>query len=231
MSIYKKILQVMTDVEYLQKDDTVDTGMGRNYKAISEEKVTSEVRKSMIKHGLVIIPKSVIERREDFDVIRGNGKAAIDRLSTVRVVYTIADADTGEAIEAESAGTGMDSGDKGIGKALTYCYKYLLLRTFAIPTGDDPDKVASDTSTSFAKKTAYNPDAPVEQWSDGQIAAYVFKGLKTRGGAVEDYPVSRLYDAKENGAKLLDKIAASEDRSETDRQVATRAAELCRAQG
>ena len=26
---------------------------------------------------------------------------------------------------------------------MTYAYKYLLLRTFAIPTGEDPDKIAS----------------------------------------------------------------------------------------
>ena len=228
--LYAKILRIMADVEYLQKDDTVETGTGRGYKAISEEKVTGEVRKAMIKHGIVIIPKSVIERREDFDVVRGNGKSAIDRLSTVRVVYTIADVDSGESIEAESAGTGMDSGDKGIGKALTYCYKYLLLRTFAIPTGDDPDKVASDSNTSFAKKTVEDPNAPVERWSDGRIAAYVFKAIKTKGGSLEDIPVSRLYDAKEAGAKLLDAIAKMADRSEVDKQVAERAATLCRMQ-
>ena len=38
-------------------------------------------------------------------------------------------------ITIESVGEGADSQDKASGKAMTYCYKYALLRTFAIPTG------------------------------------------------------------------------------------------------
>ena len=40
--LYKKIQQVMTEVSYLQKDDSVKAG-GDSYRAISEEKVTSAV--------------------------------------------------------------------------------------------------------------------------------------------------------------------------------------------
>ncbi len=137
----------MQDVTYLQKDDSV--GFGNNkYRAISEEKVTTEVGKSMRKHGLVILPIGVEERREDFDVVRANGKHGTDRITTITTKYLVADSESGESMEVCSAGAGVDSQDKGIGKALTYAYKYLLLRTFAIPTGEDPDKQASEDSTS-----------------------------------------------------------------------------------
>ncbi|QDX92035.1 hypothetical protein EEL30_06430 [Brevibacillus laterosporus] len=129
MSVYKKILAVMNDVSYLQKDDKVEFKTTK-YKAISEEKVTSAVGQAMRKHGLVIIPV----HQEHFKV---------DQLTTVNVRYQIIDVDTGDSIEAVSSGTGVDTQDKGVGKAMTYAYKYLLLRTFAIPTGEDPDKVSS----------------------------------------------------------------------------------------
>lgn len=127
--LYKKIHNVMQEVEYLQKDDKVEFN-NTKYKAISEEKVTMTVRDSLIKNGLVIIPVEQAHKRE------GN-------LSTVDVKYKIVDIDTGEYEIATSSGTGADTQDKGVGKAMTYSYKYLLLRTFAIPTGDDPDKISS----------------------------------------------------------------------------------------
>jgi len=40
-----------------------------------------------------------------------------------------------------SLGFGVDSGDKGPGKAITYAVKQALLRTFMLETGDDPDTV------------------------------------------------------------------------------------------
>ena len=149
--LFAKMLQVMQDVSYLRKDDTVSTGQGRAYKAISEEKVTSTVGESLRKHGLLIFPVTINQKREDFDVVRSNGNTAIDRLTTVDVAYKIVDVESGEFETIVSSGTGMDSQDKGIGKALTYAYKYLLLRTFAIPTGEDPDKIASEDTARVQK--------------------------------------------------------------------------------
>ena len=48
MNIYEKINEVMKRIEYLTKDDHVSFGT-TNYKAISEEKVTTSVRKRTCK--------------------------------------------------------------------------------------------------------------------------------------------------------------------------------------
>lgn len=119
----------MQDVEYLKKDDKIQFN-NTKYNAISEEKVTSTIRQSLIKNGLVILPVEQAHKKE------GN-------LSTVDTKYKIVDIDTGEYEIIVSSGTGADTQDKGVGKAMTYSYKYLLLRTFAIPTGEDPDKISS----------------------------------------------------------------------------------------
>lgn len=129
LNLYQKISAVMRDVEYLSKDDAIEF-KSTKYKAISEEKVTSTVRESLIRNGLIILPVEQSHKRED-------------TLTTVDVKYKIVDIDSGQFELLASSGTGVDTQDKGVGKAMTYSYKYLLLRTFAIPTGEDPDKVSS----------------------------------------------------------------------------------------
>lgn len=139
LNLFQKIHAVMKDVEYLNKDDAIKFG-NTSYKAISEEKVTSTVRASLLKHGLVIMPVEQDRSKE------GN-------LTTVNTKYKIVDIDTGQFEIIVSSGTGADTQDKGVGKAMTYSYKYLLLRTFAIPTGEDPDKISSAELDAKEKKT------------------------------------------------------------------------------
>lgn len=128
--IAEKILNIMGRVQYVSKDDTVAFKETR-YKALSEEKVTALMRAELVKEGLIVYPVDMSWTR--------NGN-----ISHVDVKYRITDVEDGSYIEVVSCGDGYDTQDKGAGKAMTYAFKYMWLRTFAIPTGDDPDKVSSD---------------------------------------------------------------------------------------
>lgn len=137
----------MDDVQYLSKDDKVDAGGGKSYKAISEEKVTTAVRASLIKNGLVMFPVSMQRTRKDEEVESPKGKRT-NRFTSVEVTYRIVNIeDPADYIEVVSCGDGVDSQDKSAGKAMTYAYKNAVLRTFLIPAGDDPDKIGSDVYT------------------------------------------------------------------------------------
>ena len=153
--VHKKILDVMKDIEYLSKDDTISYGT-TNYKGLSEGKVTAVVRESMVRHGLIVFPIKQEHKRE------GN-------LSTVDVTYRFVDTEDDSFIDAVSSGTGVDTQDKGVGKAMTYAYKYLFLRTFALPTGEDPDKISS------------------EELDDREKNARIEEGKRTIRQLVEDY--------------------------------------------
>lgn len=146
--LYQKISAVMQDVGYLQKDDKVEFG-NTKYKAISEEKVTTAVRESLIKNKLIILPVEQEHIKEG-------------TLSTVNVRYKIIDIETGEFEILVSSGTGADTQDKGVGKAMTYAYKYLLLRSFAIPTGEDPDKTSSAELDAKQKEEQSKPPAALK---------------------------------------------------------------------
>ncbi|MDL2235294.1 ERF family protein [Christensenellaceae bacterium OttesenSCG-928-L17] len=166
-NIFQRIHAVMQEVEYLNKDDKVETGGGKFYRAVTEEKVTTAIRAGLVKHGIVIIPISQATTRTD-EVVKAYNSyekrevEKINRVTTVDVEYRIQNVDDpNDFIIAASSGTGVDTQDKGVGKAMTYAYKYLLLRTFAIPTGEDPDKISSDLYTDKLTGTKAPPkEAP-----------------------------------------------------------------------
>ena len=131
MTLVEKILAIMSDVQYLAKDDKVEFGK-TSYKALSEEKVTSIMRAELLKHRVVVFPISQVASREG-------------TITHVDVVYKMVNVDDPtDYIEIASCGDGADTQDKGSGKAMTYAFKYMWLRTFALPTGEDPDKISSE---------------------------------------------------------------------------------------
>lgn len=159
MNIYEKIAAVMQDVQYLAKDDNVSFGQ-TNYKALSEEKVTVIMRSAMMKHHLVVFPIEQSATRT------GN-------ITHVDVKYRIVNIDDpADYIEVVSCGDGADTQDKGSGKAMTYAFKYMWLRTFAIPTGEDPDKISSAQLDEEAKKAITCADC------GKKITAKRFKGTE-----------------------------------------------------
>lgn len=147
LNVWEKISQISAEIEYLQKDDKV--GFGNNsYKAISIEKVMTAVADKMNKYGVVIYPVEQEYSRKDEEVIAKDGTVKINRISDVNVKYEIVNIhNPAEKIITVSSGTGVDTQDKGIGKAMTYAYKNMIIKLFAIATGDDTDKVHSDDYT------------------------------------------------------------------------------------
>ena len=63
-----------------------------------------------------------------------------------------------EYTETTVFSVGLDSQDKGDGKAMTYGDKYALMKQYKISTGDDPDAEASE-DTDY-RKTGKKPDTP-----------------------------------------------------------------------
>ena len=142
MNLNEKILKIMDAVRYIQKDGKVDFGSTK-YKYASESKITAVIREQLIQQKVTIFPI-----KTDYTK---NGN-----LTHIHAEYKITNAeDPEDYIIVHAEGDGADSQDKGSGKAQTNAYKYMLLRTFAIPTGDDPDQISSDELTDqFAKEEA-----------------------------------------------------------------------------
>lgn len=123
-NIYQRVLAVMEDVEYIQKGDKL---VGNLYRYCSHDQVTGKLHPYFVKHGIVVIPttKSLVQD--------GNR-------TTVCLEVSFINADKPEdLIKVEYWGYGVDAGDKGPGKAISYAFKYACLKMFCLETGDDPD--------------------------------------------------------------------------------------------
>lgn len=138
-NLYTKIQQVSMAVMNLEKDMQVGTG-SYAYKAVSDTQVTLAIKKAEQEYGLISIPtnqeliNSEIVKKSNKD-----GSESITYVDTIKMTVKIFDLDTGDSIYVESFGKGIDSSDKGFGKASTYARKYALLNAYKIATGEDPD--------------------------------------------------------------------------------------------
>jgi len=134
--ITKKLLAIMEDVTHLQKD-SVNKNQGWTY--VSEAHAVDAIRRSMIKHGVVSIPSV---QSHEIAPAGTTSKGTQMHLTTIVVEYMWVDTESGESITAKALGQGIAPDDKGAYKAATGANKYMLMKLFQLPTGDDPDEFA-----------------------------------------------------------------------------------------
>jgi len=142
------IIDVMKEVKNVEKTMNVGTGQS-SYKGVSDKVVKEVIQPAMAKNGLAIVPigvdaKATTDRWEE--TYNGQKKQKQSTFTEVTTKYLLLHSPSGESIELAGYGHGVDSQDKGAGKATTYALKYTLLYTFLIPTGkiDDADGEHSD---------------------------------------------------------------------------------------
>lgn len=139
-NLYKRIQAVANDIRNIEKNMTVGSG-NYAYRAVQDIDVTLAVKEAETRHGLASIPiKQDLVRSEVLRVMKDRGGEAIQYVDIVKMTLRIINTDNPtEFIDVESFGRGLDSGDKGFGKASTYARKYALLNAYKIATGEDPD--------------------------------------------------------------------------------------------
>ena len=131
-NIYQRILAVMSDVAYVQKENKK---VNNQYSFVSHDQVSAVLHPVLVKHGIVVIP-SVTKWQQD-----GNRTVA-----DVTVSFVNAD-NPEDKIDVGAFGYGIDTQDKGPGKAISYATKYAMLKTFVLETGDDPERDSIDHET------------------------------------------------------------------------------------
>ena len=132
-NVAKKVNLVMADVEKFFKDGK---NKFQNYDYVSEANAVAQIRISWVKHNLVAIPFTEnIETTQINDTKNGQAQYR----TNVDMLYQIIDCESGEMLLARFGGTGVDSSDKGIYKAITGANKYFLFKTFQVETADGKD--------------------------------------------------------------------------------------------
>ena len=161
LNIYQRMAAITAELQTVAKNLNVETGKGKGYKAVSERDVIDAVKPLEAKYGVYSYPASrrVLESAALESESEWNGKVTkkttfFERIETVyRFVNTD---DPADFIETTTFAEGIDSQDKGSGKAMTYADKYALMKAYKISTGDDPDQTASE-DVNYTRKAAPAP--------------------------------------------------------------------------
>lgn len=182
ISLYAKLAQVTAEVGYVQKRGYNDF---HKYAYVTEADLVDAVREKLAARNVILIPSAPSVTRE------GN-------LTTVTMSFTFCDGDSNQTLTVEWAGTGEDKGDKGLYKAYTGAVKYFLMKTFLIPTGDDPeadtvtDKRAAmpappapDTINETDAKSLYD-DAQAAGVPDDKLARAIAHVSQARASKLEE---------------------------------------------
>jgi len=134
-----------------------------DYDYATEADIVDHVRDEMAKRG-VLMTMEVASLDVVQPVVDGKAKQFV---TTAHLIVTFHDADSPEVLSFKWAGTGQDSGEKGLYKALTGGEKYALMKTFLIPTGDDPER--DDKTDTKAAPKAQPPTSEARKATPEQL--------------------------------------------------------------
>lgn len=147
LNLFEKIQAVSNEIRTIEKNMTVGSG-NYAYKAVADIDVMIAVKDAETLYKLVSIP--IKQELINTEIVRTIKKdvESITYVDIVKMVVRIIDLEEpSQYIDIETFGRGLDSGDKGFGKASTYARKYAMLNAYKIATGEDPDKDKSVEQT------------------------------------------------------------------------------------
>lgn len=166
-NIFQRMSAITAELRTVAKNLTVPTGGKNSYKAVSERDILDAVKPLEEKHGVYSYPVSrtvlesnLLESENAYTDQRGNTtvKKTTTFMTRIETVYRFVNVDDPlDYIETTTFAEGIDSQDKGSGKAMTYADKYALMKAYKISTGDDPDQDLSNEDNNYKKATATTP--------------------------------------------------------------------------
>lgn len=193
-SIPAKLIKVMNDCDYVQKDGK---NIFHNYKYVSAANILVKVNESLVKHGLASYATPELISFLDVKTAKGN----TEHLATVKMTVTLLDTETDETLQLIGLGSGQDVGDKAVMKAQTAALKYAWMLTLNISTGDDPE---ADSGVDERMNT---PTQPEKTHSVNSSASDVATEQQLK--AIHAIAKAKNYDLSKHDLKTITKQAAS----------------------
>lgn len=223
INIAKAIVAVMQEVKGMEKNSRVGSG-GNAYNGTKDQDVKEVFNEALAKNGLCILPTGIEEEtqidRWQQEETWGNKtqiKTKQSVFTKVKTKYLLLHS-SGESIEIAGYGHGVDTQDKGAGKATTYALKNALLYAFLTPVGkiDDTDPTHSNDipvppNTKGAQPQQTTPQLPVlaegsEDWN--KVVQFLAEGkLKSVGQIQKNFLVTKEMAIKIN-KMIADKVAS-----------------------
>lgn len=141
-TLLQRLQAVRKDVTYIQKDEL--PGSAPYGSAVSHASLLKKIRASMVEQGILWFPIKVeVLQSHRYENLEAVGRAKVqywvEMMITTRFCVAEGCIQHSDFIDIPVLVHGLDSQDKGPGKASTYADKIALLRVLNLESGDDPD--------------------------------------------------------------------------------------------
>lgn len=167
MNIFQRVAAITAELGTVAKNLKVEVSKKNSYKAVSERDIIDAVKPLEEKYRVYsypsdrrIIDDEILEgEKTDYN---GNPVKTTTFFTRIQTTYTFVNIDNSEdRFSTIVFSEGIDTQDKGSGKAMTYADKYALMKAYKISTGDDPDQEASEPTKYTRTGNGYkNAPAP-----------------------------------------------------------------------
>lgn len=190
------------------------TGVNKDqgYKYASDEDIMKVVSPALSEAGLVAVPLTHRVTTTERTTKSGSKMLVADIVSEYLIAHT-----SGQSIVVQAVGSGQDTGDKAIYKAITGSLKYLYRAMFALPIGLDAEvatpedrqgKPRETKDQKAARQAEHHPSWEKDQAGfmktlvgDMKIAYDDFVEFLEHGGAAPR-PRPSMVDSKKRGEML-----------------------------
>ena len=150
MNIYQRMAAITAELKAVEKDLTVQTTKTSSYKAVSERGILDAIKPLEEKYRVYSYPVSrkvlesnLIQNETVYEDAKGNRTTTPKTayMTRIETVYRFVNIDNpSDYMETTTFAEGIDSQDKGSGKAMTYSDKYALMKSYKVSTGEDVDE-------------------------------------------------------------------------------------------
>ncbi len=135
-NVHKRTLWIIGSLDRLEKTGRLEVGYGKEVPTMTHDAVVSALKPLLVEAGVLLVMSPSKHKHELCDVRRKSGDIVSEHYHEVEMVGYLVNVDEPEdRIEIRAFGTGLDAGDKGCGKSMTYGKKYFLLNFFLAETG------------------------------------------------------------------------------------------------
>lgn len=217
MNIFEKMAAITAELQTVAKNLTV--GYGNNkYKAVSERDILDAVKPLEAKYGVYSYPASrTVLESNLLESEKTNGQTTTKTttfMTRIATVYRFVNVEKPEEyIETTTFAEGIDSQDKGSGKAMTYGDKYALMKAYKISTGEDPDQTPSE-DTKYRKAETFNDREDIRNATSAptlSLRQQLFYKLKEKDMDVDAYLQTHRIDKSTPNDVIKDLLKDLED--------------------
>lgn len=171
LNIHQRLFLAQESLQAIEKTKPTDT---KFYEFTSHDDVTKASKEVFLKHGILCIDDVIDADFKPIDVKKWDNyskceKEVTEILCTVKMqVHLINKDDPSDAIIKHTFGQGIDNSDKAYGKAVSYAFKYALLKGLMAKTGLDSDQdqqISIQSNKTVAQPKKETATSKVEQYN------------------------------------------------------------------